>query len=238
MEEKQPIVLDMHYALFGFDNGLGRPDHAADRLREEMPGVFDGMPTMLPQVEGFPGSDDIPIVHLSSTGPVSVDIARGRADFHIAGRGRQTVAQVAMDLLGYIGHFHRVFAEQRPQRVGFVVRVFYESDEPVAYGERLLSTGFFGTIPGVVETLAIRHAARLVYHGLGINSVTVVDTGTVANIAGESTRVGGIQVTRDFNNVPGQIVDPTVEAAPDFVHFGLDSLALEGLELLLWPKTK
>lgn len=238
MGDSQPIVLNMQYALFGFSERLERPDFAWDRIKKEMPDVFDMMPAMIPQLEGGPEHDDIPVVHLNSTGPYSMDIARRRVDFYISGRGRETVAQVKDKFLAHIGHVQRVFAEQKPQRLGFVVRVFYESSERAAFAERLLSTDFSGAVPGSVETLAIRRVAGIAFHGLSINSVTTVATETMANIAGEPEKARGVQVTRDFNNVPGQSVDPIMEATEEFVRFGLNSLALEKLESLLWTKTE
>jgi hypothetical protein len=236
VEEAQPVVLSMQYVLFEFSSRLMRPDHVWGQINAVLPNVFDEVPLIRP-VDDTREYDQVAMVHLSSSRAYSMNIARSLAEYNMAGRGRQTVADISGEFLKYVGQIQTIFAVQKPQRMGFVVHVFYEAQKPADYVQQLLDREFVDAAQGKLDSLTLRHVAQLKHGELLVNSATTVTTETKAHLGGSppEEQEPGVQVTRDFNSAPGQELDLSMEAATSFVQFGLESLGIGDVGALLWP---
>jgi len=235
VSKPEQVLILMQFALVDFESRLQEPDDMWNVVKHSMSQVFDQTPFMRP-VDGALANDSIPSVHLNSSTVYSMDIARSRMDFYTAGAGAQRVEEVQGDFLKRSLEVFDLFSRYAPQRIGFVVRVFYEIPTPIPCAQRLLGLRYSELAPGNAASLQLRYLAHLDWEDLTINSTTIIDTDITANILGRGPGILGIQVTRDFNNVAAGHLLLDADRVTRFVNFGLSSLWLDRTEKSLWTE--
>jgi hypothetical protein len=234
MEGNEQVVLNVQMGLFDFANRLLYPENKWVLVRETMKGDFDDTPLIQP-VADTPENSNRPIVHMASRNVYSMDIARLRVDFVMAGTGPQTLEQIWNDFHERSLVVAGMFVEQAPRRVGLVVRAFYIAENPHEVASRILSDKIVAKNP---TSILVNQVEQTTLGGFEANSTTEVNSTTVATISGLKPQLRGVQVARDLNIAQGVAWKASKESISDFLSNAHDSLDFARLEALLWMKTK
>jgi hypothetical protein len=232
MEEAKQVVLYVQMGLFNFTTRIPRPENLWNSVKEKMPGVFDGTPTIRP-VDDTPENYNQWVLHLSSSDVFTLDIARSRVDFYMTGRGLQALSDVRDGFTGHAADIADMFVDQHAERIGIVAKFFYQTTSPHETAARLLSpaavTDGFGSV-------TVRYLVHAKFGVLAVNDTTVVDSSTVATIYGVGSDLKGVQLTRDLNLAQEEQWSSSRENVSDFLNWALGSLGLEKMENMLWAK--
>lgn len=234
MEGNEQIVLNVQMGLFDFANHLLYPENKWVLVKETMKGDFDDTPVIQP-VEDIPENSNRPIVHMASRNVYSMDIARSRVDFVMAGKGPQTLEQIWNDFYERSLVVASMFVEQAPRRVGIVVRAFYIAENPHEVAARILNDKIIAKNP---SSILVNQVEQMILGGFEANSTTEVTSSTVATISGLEGQRRGVQVARDLNIAGGTAWTASKESISGFLGNAHDSLDFARLEALLWMKTK
>lgn len=232
--EHEQVVLNVQMGLFDFANRLLYPENKWVLIRETMKGDFDDTPLIQP-VADTPENSNRSIVHMASRNVYSMDIARSRVDFIMAGKGLQTLEQIWNDFYERSLVVASMFFEQAPRRVGLVVRAFYIAENPHEVASRTLNDEIVAKNP---SSVFVNQVEQTTLGGLGANSTTEVSSSTIATISGLTGQHKGVQVTRDLNIAEGVAWKASKESISDFLSNAHGFLDFARLEALLWMKTK
>ncbi len=234
--EKEEIILNTQLALF-FDTSISRPDELTQLFNKAMGGIFNQIPVVMP-VPDKKELLNIPIVHMTSNNNIySCDIARGRADFFVAGEGRQKFSDIKNDFLEKMEKYYIFFASKaKIKRVGFVTRFFIKDENQAENIAKLLNEEFRKIIhSGKIHQSFVRYVSRTEIDVFEINNYTSVEK-TFATISSIGSHMCGIMITRDFNTIPEKNYKNILnkEKIKYFIEESEKKFNLEDLKKILW----
>ncbi len=244
-QSKEEILINTQFALF-FDSIIQKPEELWLPLNKEFNGIFNqNIPPVVIPVPNQPQLNDVPVVQLrTDDGIYQCNISRGRADFFIAGAGKEKYANIKTELLEkFVTFASFFFRETKINRVGFVTRFFFEEDNQDKVIANLLQDKFiniFNEVTGVnnVHEVDVKYVSRIKIDGLDVNNNTNINK-FYANIA-ESTDIKGILVTRDFNTIPEKKSENlnilNSSKVKTFIESAEGYFKLDEINKILWPK--
>lgn len=236
--EKEEIIINTQFALF-FENPLSRPDEFSRSFNQQMGGIFDQIPTVMP-VPNEVRLLDVPVVQMNSkSGVYSCNIARGRVDFFYTGIGKQKFANIKDEFLKEVENFFSFFSDKvKIKRIGFVTRFFIEDVDQDKTIAKLLNNDFKTLHSGNTHEAFIRYVSRVnnFINEFNVNSFTSLERFS-ARIKDVGDNVKGIMLTRDFNTDPNILYSDklSVEKIKEFIKESEKSFKLDDIKKILWP---
>lgn len=235
---KEEILINTQLALF-FENPLSRPDELSQAFNEQMGGIFDQIPTVIP-VPNETQLLDVPVVQMNSkNGVYSCNIARGRADFFHRGVGKQAFTDIKEEFLKEVENFYGFFGEKvKIKRIGFVTRFFIEDSDQDKTIAKLLNGDFKTLHSGDTHEAFIRYVSRInnFIDEIDVNNFTSLER-FFANIKDGGTNVKGVLLTRDFNTDPNTPYSEkfNTDKIKSFIDESEKNFKLDNIKKILWP---
>lgn len=238
---KEEILINTQLALF-FENPLSRPDELSQAFNEQMGGIFDQIPIVIP-VPNESQLLNVPVVQMNSKNDVySCNIARGRVDFFHRGVGKQIFTDIREQLLKEVENFFSFFSEKvKIKRIGFVTRFFIEDPEQDKTIAKLLDNDFKTLHSGDTHEAFIRYVSRInnFVDEFNINNFTSLERFS-ARIKDVGTNIKGISLTRDFNTDPNTLYSEkfNTDKIRKFIEESEKNFKLDDVKKILWPNVQ
>lgn len=236
----EEIIINAQLALF-FDKEklIARPDELVSSFNDAIGKPFDQVPMVVP-VPNDQQLNMLPIVQMiSKNGIYSCNIARGRADFIVAGEGEQKLIDIKVNFLEKVGSFYDFFASKTfVSRIGFVVRFLIPDTSPEAKIKLVINDDFNKIFDGEqIYEAYTRYISRTTINDLKVNNFTTLEK-TSAKIG--SGQRAGILLTRDFNTVPEENYKNSLssEVVKQFIETASGRFKVEEIKKILWPTEK
>lgn len=243
---KEEILINSQFALF-FDIPIQKPEELWISLNKEFDGVFNqNIPPVIIPVPNQPQLHEVPVVQLrSDDGIYTCNLSRGRADFFIAGSGKEKYSNIKSDLLEKFVNFSTFFfRETKINRIGFVTRFFFEENNQDKVIAKLLQDKFVrifreATDVDNIHEVDIKYVSRITIDNLDVNNNTNVNK-FFANITDVGANVKGILITRDFNSIPEKKTEYkdilNSNRVESFLELSEMNFKLDEIKKILWPE--
>lgn len=243
--QKEEIIIYSQLALF-FGEQLNKPEEIWVELNKQFSGIFNDKiaPIIIP-VPNQPQLNDVPIVQMrTDDGLYSCNIARGRADFFIAGAGKEKFKDIKNDILEKFEKFSEFFlSNAKVNRVGFINRFFIEDNEQDRTIAKLLNNDFTdiykqSTSVDSTYEVEIKYISRIKIADFEVNNHVSIGR-FFANISGLGANVKGISILRDINTIPENNSENSnifsIEKIKDIINNSENVFKLSELNKVLWP---
>lgn len=238
--DKPEILINTQTAFF-FEKILEKPEGIWESLNNELGGVFDQTPIILP-VPRDQKLMEVPVVQmLSSSGVYSCNISRARIDFFIAGEGEQAFNVKEEEMINMSSKLFN-FLKKDPgiKRIGFVSRFFIKEEKQDEILKNILNKKFIdlhteGEESAFVESY-VKYVQKIKVLNLDVNNFTTIEK-YFANIPSAGENIKGVLVTRDFNTIPElNLVSQDGFEVSAFMREGATKFHLREIKELLWPE--
>lgn len=186
-------LTNFQFAVF-YNNIEPRPDVFMDNLNNNMDGILDNMPSIMPIPLGAPV--ELPIVQLaSSSGRYSVSISRNRADFFI-NFDQQQYSESLKECQNFAQKFANHFYERvKISRIGIVANIFVAEQKNVhKINVKYFNNGMKGSVELKIRSNSLKNVDNMVLNN-------IVEISSVERILSPDDKTEkGIFILRDINN--------------------------------------